>query len=107
MRVHVNAAGLYTYPDVVVGCGAPELEDEERDTLLNPNVIVEVVSPSTEAYDRGRKLEHYSYIETLKQYLLMASDRIHADLYTRDPGGPWVRTFVNNPQDTIELASIG
>jgi Uma2 family endonuclease len=59
MRVRVKPSGLYTYPDVSVVCGPPQFFDNVTDTLLNPNVIVEVLSPSTEAYDRGRKFEHY------------------------------------------------
>ena len=55
MRVRVSATGLYTYPDVVVVCGPPEFSDENRDTLLNPIIIIEVLSPSTEKYDRGEK----------------------------------------------------
>ncbi len=62
MRVRVSTTGLYTYPDMVVVCGAPQFLDARRDTLLNPTLIVEVLSPSTEAYDRGRKFEHYQSI---------------------------------------------
>ncbi|HXK06382.1 MAG TPA: Uma2 family endonuclease, partial [Verrucomicrobiae bacterium] len=88
-------------------CGEPKLQDKHFDTLLNPAVILEVLSPSTEAYDRGRKFEHYSSIESLTDYLLLATDRIHADLYTRQPDGSWLRRFVNSPEGAIELASIG
>ncbi len=59
MRVKVRASGLYTYPDVVAVCGPPEFEDAEADTLLNPTVLLEILSPSTESYDRGEKLEQY------------------------------------------------
>ncbi|HTP31850.1 MAG TPA: Uma2 family endonuclease [Candidatus Acidoferrales bacterium] len=107
MRVFIQATGLYTYPDAVVVCGEPKLQDKHFDTLLNPAVILEVLSPSTEAYDRGRKFEHYSSIESLTDYLLVATDRIHADLYTRQPDGSWLRRFVNTADGAIELASIG
>jgi Uma2 family endonuclease len=83
IRIKVSATGLYTYPDVVVVCGEPQFADNRRDTVLNPTFIVEVLSPSTEAYDRGRIFENYRSLESLKTYLLVASDRIHADLYTR------------------------
>ena len=107
MRVHIQATGLYTYPDAMVVCGEPKLVDKHFDTLLNPAMVVEVLSPSTEGYDRGRKFEHYSTIESLTQYLLIASDRVHADLYTRQAGGSWLRTSANSPQDVIDLAPIG
>ncbi len=104
LRVRVSATGLYTYPDVVVVCGEPQFEDDELDTLLNPLAIVEVLSPSTEAYDRGRKFDHYRAIASLKQYLLVAFDRIHVDLYTRGDDGQWVLTAADGPEESIELA---
>jgi Uma2 family endonuclease len=107
MRVRVSATGLYTYPDIVVVCGAPQLLDGRRDTLLNPTLIIEVLSPSTEAYDRGRKFEHYQSLDSLKQYLLVASERVHADLFTRQPGGQWLLTSASSLDDTIDLESIG
>jgi Uma2 family endonuclease len=107
MRVRVSATGLYTYPDIVVVCGAPQLLDGRRDTLLNPTLIVEVLSPSTEAYDRGRKFEHYQSIDSLEQYLLVASERVHADLFTRQPGGQWLLTSAGSLEDSIVLESIG
>src|SRR4051812_40698878 len=70
MRVRVSSTGLYTYPDVVAVCDKPQFADEVTDTLLNPVLVVEVLSPSTEAYDRGRKFDHYKTIESLREYLL-------------------------------------
>src|SRR5215471_4535044 len=75
MRVKISAAGIYAYPDVVVTCGTELFEDEIKDTLLNPLVLVEVLSESTEAYDRGTKLEHYRSIDSLGEYLLVTQDR--------------------------------
>src|SRR6185437_5705408 len=77
----------YCYPDVSVVCGGPQFLDGQLDTLLNPSLVVEVLSPSTEGYDRGRKFELYQEIESLRDYLLVASDRVHADLYTRQADG--------------------
>jgi Uma2 family endonuclease len=74
VRVRITATGLYTYPDFAIVCGKPELVDS--DTLLNPTTIIEVLSPSTEAYDRGKKFEHYRTIPTLRQYGLVAQDRM-------------------------------
>ena len=79
MRVKVDPTGLYTYPDVVVVCGKARLEDAHLDTLLNPTLIVEVLSDSTEAYDRGRKFEHYRKLESLAEYVLI--DPIPRRLY--------------------------
>ena len=99
--------GLYTYPDVSIVCGEPKFRDERRRTLLNPIVIVEVLSPSTEGYDRGRKFEYYKELESLAEYLLVASDHMHADLFTRQPDGRWILSSAERPGDAIELVSIG
>ncbi|MGA3239879.1 MAG: Uma2 family endonuclease [Bryobacteraceae bacterium] len=107
MRVRVSATGLYTYPDVVAVCGEPRLLDNQLDTLLNPHLIVEVLSLSTEAYDRGRKFEHYQTIESLREYLLLATDRVRADLYTRQPDGRWLLTSATRLEDSLDLQSVG
>jgi Uma2 family endonuclease len=106
MRVRVSATGLYTYPDVVVICGERRFLDERRDTLLNPSLLVEVLSPSTEAYDRGRKFEDYRSVESLREYLLVASDRVHADLYTRQPDGRWLLTSADRLEDSLDMQSV-
>jgi Uma2 family endonuclease len=90
-----------------VFCGKPQLQDAHLDTLLNPTVLVEVLSPSTEAYDRGRKFEHYCSIDSLQEYLLVASDRMHTDLYTRQADGRWIMTSAGQRQDKLVLTSIG
>jgi Uma2 family endonuclease len=107
MRVRVSATGLYTYPDVVVVCGERRFLDERRDTLLNPSLLVEVLSPSTEAYDRGKKFEHYRSIESLREYLLVASDRVHGDLFTRQPDGRWLLASADRLEDSLDLQSVG
>ena len=107
MRVRVRATGLYTYPDVVVVCGERRFLDERRDTLLNPSLLIEVLSPSTEAFDRGQKFEHYQSIESLREYLLVASDRVHVDLYTRQPDGRWLLTSAGRLEDSLDLQSVG
>jgi len=106
MRVLVSATGLYTYPDAIVVCGEPKFLDDRRDTLLNPTLIVEVLSPSTEAYDRGRKFKHYRSLESLQEYLLVSSDRVQAELYRRQPDGTWLLTAADSPADTLTLSSI-
>src|SRR5271157_3156772 len=107
MRVRVSSTGLYTYPDVVVVCGEPQFLDDRRDTLLNPTLIVEVLSPSTEAYDRGLKFENYRSLPSLEEYLLIAADRIHIDRYTRRPDGQWLLTSASKPEETLDLESVG
>jgi len=104
MRVRITATELYTYPDVVVVCDKPEFLDGELDTLLNPLAIVEVLSPSTESYDRGLKFDHYRSIESLRQYLLVAFDRVHCDLFTRHDDGHWYLTAADGPEDSVEFA---
>jgi len=107
MRVKVSPTGLYTYPDVVVVCAEPRFEDEQEDTLLNPTLIVEVLSPSTEDYDRGRKFAHYRRIESLAEYVLVAQQEHHVERHRRQETGEWVLWETDRPDDTVTLASIG
>ena len=107
MRVRVASSGLYAYPDVVAVCGEPQFLDETRDTLLNPNLLVEVLSPSTEAYDRGLKFELYRSIESLREYLLVSSERVSAELFTRQPDGRWILSGATDLEGMIELQSVG
>src|SRR5690348_8752482 len=106
MRVRVSQTGSYTYPDVSAVCGEPRLEDDHVDTLLNPNLIIEVLSSTTEAYDRGRKFEQYRTIPSLAQYVLIASDHVYVDVYTRDHDGSWILTSAWKPEDVVQLASV-
>jgi Uma2 family endonuclease len=106
MRVRVSATNLYTYPDVVAVCGEPRFQDDRRDTLLNPILLVEVLSPSTEAYDRGRKFDQYQTVDSLREYLLLSTDRIHADLYTRQADGRWLLTSAGSINDSLALDSV-
>ena len=106
LRVKVEASGMYTYPDVVAVCGEQRFEDKEVDTLLNPTVLFEVLSPSTEAYDRGKKFEYYQQIEALQEYLLVAQDRVRIEHYVRQ-GDNWVLSVARDPAGTIHLPSIG
>jgi Uma2 family endonuclease len=107
MRVQVKATGLYTYPDVVVVCGEPQFADAELDTLLNPTLVVEVLSASTESYDRGTKFAHYRTLPSLADYVLFAQDRVHAEHYTRQAEDRWLLTETGDPRAVLELGSIG
>lgn len=106
MRVRVSEAGLYTYPDVVAVCGEPILEDRHLDTLLNPTLIVEVLSPSTEAYDRGRKFEFYRKLSSLREYLVVSQDAPHIDRFVVDDLGRWTLTDASGLDAAIDVASI-
>lgn len=107
MRVCVDRVKEYAYPDVVVACGEPKFLDGQFDTLLNPVLIIEVLSPSTELYNRNLKFAYYRSIESLQAYLLISSNRVHAELFTRDPSGGWHVTDADQLDDTLELLSIG
>jgi Uma2 family endonuclease len=106
MRVRVGTAEFYTYPDIVVACDARFL-DAEFDTLTNPVVIIEVLSPSTEAYDRGKKFAIYRILDTLREYVVVSSDRVQVERFSRRDGGQWLLTAVSRLEDSIELESIG
>lgn len=106
MRVKVSATGLYTYPDVTVVCGTPEFEDDHSDILLNPTVLVEVLSDSTEAYDRGAKSEQYRKLPSLAEYLLIAQDRVHVEHYVRQPDDGWLLREVAEADSSVALDSI-
>jgi Uma2 family endonuclease len=105
MRVKVNPSGTYMYPDVVAVCGDARFEDSHVDTLLNPTVIVEVLSASTEAYDRGEKFAQYRRVESLREYVLVAPEQLRIEHYRRD-GSEWVLTEISDLGGTLHLPSI-
>jgi Uma2 family endonuclease len=107
MKVKVSATGLYTYPDVLVVCGERQFDDDQKDVLLNPTLIVEVLSSTTEAYDRGDKFGHYRKLESLKEYILIAQDRYLVEHYLRQGEHQWLLTEFTDPEDTVHLPSIG
>lgn len=93
LRVRVQQTGLTTYPDVTVVCGAWERDADDRNTITNPSLLVEVLSPSTERYDRGEKLAHYQRIPSLRACVLVAHDRRELQVYTRgSEAEPWLES---------------
>jgi len=106
MRVKIEQVGLYTYPDVVVVCGKAQFEDKEQDTLLNPTVIVEVLSKSTEAYDRGAKFKNYRTLPSLTEYILIAQDAHHIEHYIRQADNQWLLSEVDDPDGAVDLPTI-
>jgi len=107
LRVAVLATELYTYPDVVVVCGEEKYIDGEFDTLLNPTLIIEVLSDSTRDYDRGRKFENYRAIPPLREYLTLAQDNIHVEQWTRQQDQRWLLTEYSDRAATLTLESLG
>jgi Uma2 family endonuclease len=106
MRVRVGPTGLFTYPDVMVVCGQAQFDDSHLDTLLNPTLIVEVLSDSTEAYDRGRKFEHYRKLESLAEYVLITQHRPHVESYRRQPDQRWVFAESDGLDSSLPLDAI-
>lgn len=106
MRVKIDATGLYTYPDLVLTCEEPEFEDAELDTLVNPQALFEVLRDSTEAYDRGKKFEHYRSIATLREYFLIAQDRPHIERFSLGADGVWGLTDATGMEAKLRIDSI-
>lgn len=106
MRINVSATGLYTYPDVSALCGEPRFLDDRQDTLLNPTVIFEVLSRSTELYDRGKKFEHYRSIPSLREYVLLSQARPRIEVFSRKTDGSWGLSEATGLDSQIEIGSI-
>ncbi|MXV84079.1 Uma2 family endonuclease [Candidatus Poribacteria bacterium] len=105
MRVSTPTTTSYFYPDVVVVCEEPRFEDDVFDTLLNPILLVEVLSPSTKAYDRGEKFAHYRHLSSLQEYLLVAQDEVCVEHYRRQKK-QWIFTEFQDIEESLPLASI-
>ena len=108
MRVHNPDTGLYSYPDVVVICGKPEFKDEHGDLLLNPTVLIEVLSPSTERHDRGAKFGHYRRLHSLQEYVLITQEKPFIECYVRQENSQfWMLSDIEGLEASVELSSIG
>ena len=105
MRVRIHSTNTYFYPDVVVACEEPQFEDNIFDTLLNPRVVIEVLSPATEAYDRGEKFEFYQQLDSLQEYLLVSQDQISVEHYRRQ-NTEWLESEYRELDDVVMLRSI-
>lgn len=106
MRVFVPKTGLYTYPDLVVVCGEPKFQDDVFDTLLNPTLLIEVLSDSTESYDRGKKFQHYRSVESLREYVLVSQDEARIEKYVKQGDGFWVLSEASGLEAEIKFDSI-
>jgi Uma2 family endonuclease len=106
LRVRVTPSGLFTYPDLLVVCGPPKLLDSHKDTLLNPILIVEVLSPSTEAYDRGFKFAQYRTLESLKEYALVSQTEPRVEVFRRQSSGDWLLSEAVGLEAVCRLESV-
>ena len=106
-RVHIEATGLFTYPDVSVACDGLRFHPKNRDTLLNPCLLVEVLSDSTEAYDRGAKFAHYRTLPSLQEYVLVSQHERRIEHYRRLDTGQWVLTVYEGDSAAAELPALG
>jgi Uma2 family endonuclease len=106
LRVKIDATGLYTYPDITIVCDEPEFEDNVFDTLLNPRVIVEVLSDSTEKYDRGRKFAHYRQLPSVQEYVLVAQNAPLVERYVRQTDESWLLTAFSEMTQTFSFGTI-
>jgi Uma2 family endonuclease len=106
MRVR-TPAGLFTYPDVVAVCGEPRFDDSHLDTLLNPILVVEVLSASTASYDRGAKAAQYRSIPSLAEHVLVAQDQIRIERWTKQEGDEWRHEELSALDQLLELPAIG
>ena len=105
MRVQTSPTVSYLYPDVIVVCGEPRFGDDAFDTLLNPTVVIEVLSISTAAYDRGEKFESYKQLTSLQEYILISQDRVRVESYRRQ-GTRWLHNTFGRLEDVLSLTSI-
>ncbi len=105
LRIKVASAGLYTYPDCSVICGEPEYVGGQKDVVLNPLLIVEVLSPSTEGYDRGKKFELYRTIPSFQEYLIVHQDRRHVEHYSKQDDGSWL--LRDHADGEVAIARLG
>jgi Uma2 family endonuclease len=106
LRLRVAPNGFYTYPDLMVICAGPQFADNRNDTVVNPVLIVEVLSESTEAYDCGKKFEQYRKLLSLREYVIVAQDAPHIEQYMRQPDGHWLLAETSGMDASIQFASI-
>jgi Uma2 family endonuclease len=106
MKVRIDKANVFLYPDISGLCGPILNHDKSRDAYCNPSVIVEVLSPATEAYDRGPKFALYRLLDSLFEYLLVRQDRIEVEVFTRGGDGCWTSVIYNEPADRIDLRTL-
>ena len=105
MRAKIPRAHSYSYPDIVILCGEPEFADDKFDILLNPTAIIEVLSPSTERFDRRGKFRRYQRIESLQEYVLVAQDEMLCERFVRGSDESWVLTTFDDPAGAFAMVT--
>jgi len=106
MKVRVPSGRKFHYPDVSVVCGETQFADEKRDVVLNPVLIVEVLSEGTAAYDRGKKFQFYQQIESLQEYVLVTQDEPVVETFVRQPDASWRYTKVADMDQSVRFAAV-
>jgi Uma2 family endonuclease len=107
LRVKIQATGNYTYPDLSIVCDERQMEDGRNDTLLNPKVLIEVLSPSTESHDRGWKFRNYQLIPSFEEFVLVSQDEPRVERFLRQGDVGWLMTHVSGLDQTVRIESIG
>lgn len=107
LRVHIPKNSLFTYPDFTIICGKWETTDNEKDTVTNPSVLVEILSKSTKDYDRGTKFNLYRNIKTLKEYILIDSTKVSVEIFLKQENQKWILSEFKNLSDSFIISTIG
>ncbi len=105
-RIKVDATGLYTYPDIAIVCNEPQFSNFDRDALVNPQVIIEVLSPGTENYDRSKKFRHYQRLPSVAEYILVSQDEKVIERSVRQPNGAWLMTIFTESDEEFQISSL-
>ncbi|RYD79743.1 MAG: Uma2 family endonuclease [Sphingobacteriales bacterium] len=106
MRIHIPSNTLFTYPDISIICGKPDLIDEAFDTTTNPTVIIEILSPSTRSYDMGTKFKLYRDITSLKEYILIDSENVYVEKHVRQADNNWLLSEIKNVNEQLHIESV-
>ena len=106
-RVRIERTGLFTYPDIVILCGKPKFSPRDPLAIVNPTAIFEILSPTTEDYDRGTKFKQYRQIPGFREYVLVAQDEAAVERHTLQPDGSWNLTSIEGIAESLELGSVG
>ena len=106
LRVQVSKTGMFTYPDLVITCGKEIMADKRQDTLLNPKCILEILSDSTEKYDRGEKFSHYQNLESLEEYILISQNQTKVESFLRQTDNKWLYQKVEGSESELSIHSV-
>lgn len=105
-RVRLTETGMYAYPDIVIVCDPPEYAEDDPDALVNPQVVIEILSPSTERYDRGFKFAQYRQRKSIREYVLVSQDEVRIERFVRQPDDSWLLTTHTDPDAEFEFRTV-